>query len=174
MTSRGVTPHVEHPCRRLVIALPLSYPDTVERYEQLVPLADVPAFLSAPSWQAAVALAERSAPHGFLRYHQIDVSALMADSGAPGKAMQYLTGNHTIAARMFRVNPAVMLHAPLRTLLFADADGRTSLAVDQPSLLFDSYHDDEISSVGTELDQLLCGLITALGGVVPAELSESL
>ncbi|MEN4479761.1 hypothetical protein [Mycolicibacterium cosmeticum] len=174
MTSRGPAPHVEHPSRRLVIALPLTYVQAVERYERLVPPADLPAFLDAPSWQAAVDLAGRSAPYGFLRYHQIDLSALMGDSGAPWKAIQYLTGNHTIAARMFRINPAVMLHAPLRTLLFGNVDGQTSLAVDQPSLLFDSYLDDEISSVGTELDQMLSRLITALGGVVPAELSESL
>jgi len=40
---------------------------------------------------------------------------------------------------MFRHDPSVMLHAPLRTLLYADADGDTKLAVDQPSLLFASY-----------------------------------
>ena len=174
MTSSGPAPHVEHPSRRLVIALPLIYADAVERYEQLVPPADLAAFLNAPTWQASVELARRRAPYGFLRYHQIDISALMGDSGAPWNAIQYLTGNHTIAAGMFRINPAVMLHAPLRTLLYTGADGRTSLAVDQPSLLFDSYLDDEISSVGTELDQLLSRLITALGGIVPAELSESL
>jgi hypothetical protein len=36
--------------------------------------------------------------------------------------------------------------------------------VDQPSLLFDSYDKPEIAAVGRELDGLLAGLITSLGG----------
>jgi uncharacterized protein (DUF302 family) len=52
------------------------------------------------------------------------------------KATQYLMGKHVIAERMFRHDPSAMLHAPLRTLLYADPDGDTKLAVDQPSLLF--------------------------------------
>jgi hypothetical protein len=40
--------------------------------------------------------------------------------------------------------------------------------VDQPSLLFDSYDKPEIADVGRELDGLLAGLITSLGGDVTA------
>jgi hypothetical protein len=40
--------------------------------------------------------------------------------------------------------------------------------VDQPSLLFDSYGEPEIAAVGRELDGLLAGLITSLGGDVTA------
>jgi hypothetical protein len=61
---------------------------------------------------------------------------------------QYLTGNHTIAERMFRHDPSVMLHAPLRTVLYVDPVGETKLAVDQPSLLFDSYDKPEIAVSG--------------------------
>ena len=63
----------------------------------------------------------------------------MASSPSFWKATQYLMGNHTIAERMFRHDPSAMLHAPLPTLLYADADGDTKFAVDQPSLLFASY-----------------------------------
>jgi len=86
------------------------------------------------------------------------------------KATQYLMGNHTVAERMFRHEPSVMLHAPLRTLLYADADGDTKLAVDQPILLFASYDNPDIAAVGQELDALLGGLIELLGGEVPGEL----
>jgi uncharacterized protein YeaO (DUF488 family) len=59
--------------------------------------------------------------------------------------------------------PSVMLHAPLRTLLYADRDGDTKLAVDQPSLLSNSYDCADIAEVGTELDDLLAQLIRRLG-----------
>ena len=104
------------------------------------------------SWQAALELAEINAPHGFMRYYRSDVTAVMAGSTSLWKATQYLMGNHTIAERMFRHDPSVMLHASLRTLLYADADGDTKFAVDQPSLLFDSYDMPEIADVGRELD----------------------
>jgi uncharacterized protein (DUF302 family) len=94
----------------------------------------------------------------------------MAGSTSLWKATQYLMGNHTIAERMFRHDPSVMLHAPLRTLLHADADGDTKFAVDQPSLLFNSYDNPDIAAVGQELDALLVGLIELLGGEVPKQL----
>jgi uncharacterized protein (DUF302 family) len=92
------------------------------------------------SWDATLELAEINAPHGFMRYYQIDVTAVMAGSPSYWKATQYLMGNHTVAERMFRQDPSVMLHAPLCVLLYADTDGDTKLAVDQPSLLFATYN----------------------------------
>ncbi|MDT5348412.1 MAG: hypothetical protein QOH91_1699 [Mycobacterium sp.] len=40
-------------------------------------------------------------------------------AGSPSfwKATEYLMGNHTIAECIFRHDPAVMLHAPLRTVV---------------------------------------------------------
>lgn len=167
-------PHTEHPSRRLVITLPQTYGDAIADYQRLIPEFVAHEFAACASWQDHIDLARTKAPHGFMRYHQIDMAPLMRASGAAWKATQYLMGNHTIAARMFRYDPEVMLHAPLRTLLFDDPDGRTKLAVDQPSLLFDSYHNNEISSVGNELDEHLSRLITLLGGTVPTVLAESL
>jgi hypothetical protein len=40
-----------------------------------------------------------------------------------------------------------------------DPDGDTKLAVDQPSLLFASYHNPDIETVGRRLDYLLALLI---------------
>jgi hypothetical protein len=83
------------------------------------------------------------------------------------ESIQYLMGNHTIAEHMFRHDPSTMLHAPLRTLLYVDADGDTRLAVYQPNLLFASYDNPDIAAVGKELDALLAALIELLGGEVP-------
>jgi hypothetical protein len=170
MTSN--TTVIDHPSRRLVVALPAPYDEAREQYETLVPTVDSARFYQMASWQATLELAEINAPHGFMRYFRSDVTALMASSPSFWKATEYLMGNHTIAERMFRHDPSVMLHAPLRTLLYADADGDTKFAVDQPSLLFASYHNPDIAAVGLELDALLVGLIELLGGEVPNQLRE--
>jgi uncharacterized protein (DUF302 family) len=47
------------------------------------------------------------------------------------------------------------LHAPLRVIIYADKDCDTYLAVDQPSNLFASYGNPDITEVGKYLDQLL-------------------
>jgi uncharacterized protein (DUF302 family) len=79
-------------------------------------------------------------------------------------------GNHTIAERMFHHDPAVMLHAPLRTVVYADVDGDTILAVDQPSRLFASYNNPDITTVGEHLDRLLGRPIITMDGDLPSAL----
>jgi uncharacterized protein (DUF302 family) len=65
-----------------------------------------------------------------------------------------------------------MLHAPLRTVIYADQDGDTQLAIDQPSTLFLSYHNPVITEVGQHLDELVAGLLTALKADIPRELEQ--
>jgi Domain of unknown function DUF302 len=166
----ALTTAVDHLSRRLLVALPQPYDQAREHYETLVPEVDLARFFQMASWQATLELAEINAPHGFMRYYRSDITATMASSPSFWKATHYLMGNHTIAERMFRHDPSVMLHAPLRTLLYADADGDTKFAVDQPSLLFNSYDNPDIAAVGLELDALLAQLITLLGGEVPQQL----
>ena len=168
-----VSTSVEHRSRRLVVHLPRLYDEARELYETLVPEADVARFGQMANWQATLELAEINAPHGFMRYYRADVTAAMAGSASSWKATEYLMGNHTIAERMFHHDPATMLHAPLRTLLYADPDGDTKLAVDQPSLLFASYNNHDIETVGYRLDYLLALLIINMGGDVPEELRRT-
>jgi hypothetical protein len=164
---------VDHSDRRLLIALPETYDAAREHYETLVPAADPARFHDLTSWRAVLKLVKIQAPHGFMRYAQVDITPLMAQSPSPWKATQYLMGNHTIAERMFRHDPSVMLHAPLRTLLYVDTDDDTKLAVDQPSLLFASYDNPDIASVGKELDELPVTLIELLGGKIPHQLDHN-
>jgi len=164
---------VDHSDRRLLIALPETYDAAREHYETLVPAADPARFHDLTSWRAVLKSVKIQAPHGFMRYAQVDITPLMAQSPSPWKATQYLMGNHTIAERMFRHDPSVMLHAPLRTLLYVDTDDDTKLAVDQPSLLFASYDNPDIASVGKELDELLVTLIELLGGKIPHQLDHN-
>jgi uncharacterized protein (DUF302 family) len=167
------TTTADHPSRRLSVWLPDTYDAARTRFETLVPTADTTRFHQMGSWTATLELAEINAPHGFMRYHRIDVTAIMASSPSFWKATEYLIGNHTIAERMFRHDPSIMLHAPLRTLLYADKNGDTILAVDHPSLVFASYGNPDITAVGQELDDLLASLIALLGAEIPAQLPGS-
>jgi hypothetical protein len=168
-----VSTAVEHPSRRLIVHLPRPYDEARELYETLVPEVDLARFGQMANWQAAVELAEINAPQGFMRYYRTDVTAAMAGSASFWKATEYLMGNHTIAECMFHHDPAVMLHAPLRTLIYADPDGDTKLAVDQPSLLFASYDNPDITTVGYRLDYLLALLIITMDGDLPSELRHT-
>jgi hypothetical protein len=71
-------------------------------------------------------------------------------------------GNHTLAERMYRHDPSVMLYAPLRTAIFVDAEGRTRFAIDDPATVFASFGSSPISEVGTELSRKLADLLDAL------------
>ncbi|MEU2618442.1 hypothetical protein ABZ642_09755 [Streptomyces sp. NPDC007157] len=168
ITRTGI---VDHTARRLVVALPAPYEAAREHYEALVPEIDLDRFHGMTSWQATLELAETNAPHAFMRYYRSDITAVMTGSVSDWRATQYLMGNHTIAERMYRYDPSVMLHAPLRALLYNDSDGDTKFAIDQPSLLFASYGDPRITGVGRELDAHLAELVRLLGGEVPPQLT---
>ncbi|WP_233165431.1 DUF302 domain-containing protein [Mycobacterium sp. AT1] len=164
---------IEYQTRRLDIGLPSLYDQARDNFERLVPEVDYARFFQLANWQAHLELAEINAPHGFMFYNRIDVSAVLANApSAPWKATQYLMGNHTIAERMFRHDPSIMLHAPLRALIYADREGHTHFTIDQPSSLFDSYDSPAVSAVGVELDELAAQLIHLLGGQPPSELTS--
>ncbi len=164
---------VKHESRRLLIPLPLSYDEAIHTYERLVPVVDTARFGQLATWDAVLALAEINAPLGFMIYWRTDVTAIMAGSQSGWKCVEYLMGNHTIAERMFRHDPSAMLHAPLRVVIYADQDGDTYLAVDQPSALFASYDNAAITKVGNYLDGLLVGLLRRLNAPVPPELEQA-
>ena len=69
MTANNIV--IDHPSRRLVVALPALYDEAREQYETLVPEVDSARFFQMASWQANLELAEINAPHGFMRYYQI-------------------------------------------------------------------------------------------------------
>jgi hypothetical protein len=93
-------------------------------------------------------------------------------AGDSPNCSSYLMGNHTIAERMYRHDPAIMLYAPLRAAIYEDADGTTWFSVDQPSTRFGSFGDPAITSVGFELDRKLAALLEHLGAPIPAALAR--
>jgi hypothetical protein len=80
-------------------------------------------------------------------------------------------GNHVIAQRMYHQDPAVMLYAPLRTVIYQDAGGAAWFAVDQPSTHFGSFGNHDITRIGLELDHELAVLLEYLDTPVPEALT---
>lgn len=168
---------IVHEVHRLEVATGAGFGDFRERYERAVPVLDAGRFgelvRSGASWDAVLRSAEENAPHGFIRYWEFDATPVMRLAGDRAKAVEYLMGNHTIAQRMYTHNPAVMLHAPLRAVIYTDRAGTTWFAVDQPSTEFAGFGDPRIAGVGKELDRRLADLLGYLGTPVPTALRSS-
>jgi hypothetical protein len=169
---------VRHEVVRWSIDTRTPFDEFQARYEAAVPAVDLDrmARLRAEhaSWHAVLADAARSAPHGFMRFWSTDVGGLMRLAGHRGSCATYLMGNHTIAERMYRHDPAVMLYAPLRTTIHEDRHGVTRFSIDQPSTRFASFGDPDITSVGLELDRKVVNLLRVLEVPVSSALTSSL
>jgi hypothetical protein len=147
------------------------------RYQVAVPrlpTEDVKALVSRQAaWPEMVSLIDAAAPFGFLIYGVTDVDPVMRLAGDTGSCVSYLMGNHTIAERMFRYDPAVMLYAPLHTAIWASADGAARFSFDRPSDQFSSFGNAAVAEVGFELDRKLAALLEHLQIAVPDSLLVS-
>jgi hypothetical protein len=161
----------EHTIRRLHIPLGRPYADAIADFERIVPPVDPQRFQSLSTWQENLHLSDEVAPLGLMRFGSLDISAFMRASETHRRGMEYLAGNHTIAERMYRHEPAAMLYAPLRLFIFADDDGQGVLVMDQPSTLFGSLGGNpDVSAVGRELDQKVAAVLSAMGVQAPSVL----
>lgn len=152
---------------RLVIDVDARFDDFRSRYEAAVPAYDLSRLGRVDTWDDVRAEADRAAPNGFLRYATIEAGPLFAIAGHQARSVVYLMGNHTIAETMYRHDPAIMLYAPLRTVLYEDLDGGTHFALDRPSDHFGAFGHPEIAAAGVLLDEKLATLLAVLGVEVP-------
>ena len=175
--SDGTVEVVEHLVRRITIQVDASFDEFRSRYEAAVPAFQGERFDGLierqASWPEVLDATAENAPHDFILYWSADFTALMALAGERGRCVEYLMGNHAIAQRMYRHNPAIMLYAPLRTAIVEDAGKTTWFTLDQPSSRFGSFSTAPITKVGLELDHKVAALLTHLGARVPAELAYS-
>lgn len=167
---------IPHEVHRLAIAVTTGYDDFRDRYEHSVPSLDSERFAAlvreGADWDTVVRATAENAPHAFIRYWTSQTGSLMRLAGDSPRCSSYLMGNHTIAERMYRHDPGVMLYAPLRTAIYEDADGTTWFSVDQPSTRFSSFGVPAITEVGFELDHKLAALLEHLGAPVPPALTR--
>ena len=168
---------VSHQVDRLTIQIGDSFDGFRTRYERAVPAFRSERFDSlierGVDWQTILEATTGNAPHDFILYWAHDFTSLMRLAGDRGRCVEYLMGNHTIAEKMYRYNPAILLYAPLRTAIVEDAEHATWFTVDQPSTRFRSFNTPQITKVGLELDHKLAALLEHLGATVPAALTDS-
>jgi len=164
---------VAHTAVRMTLALNQSLSQAVARFEELVPAVDIDVFRRSRSWDETIQLANINAPLGLMRFWKLDYAAVLAGSGTPARSFGYLMGNQTIAEQMIRHEPEVVLYAPLRTAIYEGTDGGAFFVIDQPSALFGSFGNADITKVGRHLDALVATLLDALGAIVPAELQPA-
>lgn len=162
----GTVIALPHRVVRWSIDTQASFEDFRARYEGAVPVIDADrlAQLRADraSWDDVLRAASENAPHGFVRFWSADVGGTMQLAGDRGDSASYLMGNHTIAERMYRHDPAVMLYAPLRSTIHTDELGATRFSIDQPSTRFSSFDNPSIAAVGAELDRKVIDLLRLL------------
>ncbi|OBG24130.1 DUF302 domain-containing protein [Mycobacterium sp. 852002-51057_SCH5723018] len=174
--SNGSIETISHWVDRLTIQIDDSFDGFRSRYERAVPEYQAARFDSlveeGADWQTVLEATAENAPHHFIMYWSREFTSLMGLAGDRGRCVGYLMGNHTIAQRMYRYNPAVMLYAPLRTAIMEDADQATWFTVNRPSTQFGSFNTPQITKVGKELDHKLAALLEHLGAPVPAVLTE--
>jgi hypothetical protein len=167
---------ISHRVDRLTIEIDDSFEGFRKRYEQAVPAFQSDRFAALierdAAWQTILDATAENAPHDFILYWSHDFTSLMRLAGDRGRCVEYLMGNHTIAQRMYRYNPAILLYAPLRTAIVEDLDEATWFVIDQPSTRFSSFNTPQISKVGLELDHKLAALLEHLNAPVPAALID--
>jgi len=173
MTAPSDSTVVAHTALRMTVALNQPLSQAVARFEELVPAVDIDAFRRSRSWDETNRLANINAPMGLMRFWKFDYAAVLAGSATPARSFGYLVGNQTIAEQMIRHEPEVVLYAPLRTAIYEGADGGAFFVIDQPSALFGSFGNADITKVGRHLDALVATLLDALGAIVPAELQPA-
>jgi len=168
---------VRYTCTRFTIDTGEDPESFRARYEQAVPplpkgqVAEL-ARRQAP-WSEMLELIASAAPLGFLIYFRNDSDPIFPLAGDTAVCTSYLMGNHTIAERMYRFEPSILLYAPLHTAIWGQPEGPAYFTFDRPSDQFGSYDHPEITAVGRELDLKLAALLDHLGLPVPPELTSN-
>lgn len=165
---------VRYSVKRMTVETHSTPAEFQSRYEEAVPplpAEHVAALVHqhAP-WPEMVDLVAAAAPHGFLIYFKIDADPVVRLAGDRASGVAYLMGNHITMERMYRYQPAVLMYAPLHTVIWGDPEGPAYFTVDKPSDQFGSFGDPRITAVGVELDQKLAALLEHLNLRVPGEL----
>ena len=157
---------LEYRVTRLVFDTGQPYEKFRGRYEAAVPPADLrPGDRPGRHvrWQDGAADADGAARHGFVLYWRADMTPELTGPGDLRPCTAYLMGHHALPEQAYLRDPAVMLYAPLRALIYIDLTDRTRLAVDQPSTVYASFADPVITELGRDLDRQLAGLLGSLG-----------
>ncbi len=118
-------------------------------------------------WQEMLDLMAAASPLGFFIFYTNDVAPTVRLAGDQASGVAYLMGNNTIMESMFRHQPAILLYAPLHTVIWGNPGGPAYFTFDKPSDQFGSFADPQVTAVGIELDRKMAALLEHLGVPVP-------
>lgn len=174
----GAVASVRYKVNRYTVQTSMMHSELVSRFEAAVPPVPLdrikPLVTREARWEEMLELIDdASAPLGFLIYNRLASSPVMPLAGDDGNCVSYLMGNHTIAERMFRFEPAVLLYAPLHVAIWAYGDSDARFSFDRPSDQFGSFHHHDIEKVGEELDAKMASLLMHLNLPVPEGLVQA-
>jgi uncharacterized protein (DUF302 family) len=157
-TSEGVEiTSTPLPVEHIVIKTMKPYPEVKAGVEKLGRLDDsVRALLTKNDIEGLRTALKRIAGEDGLAIHYIAFHGdLLALKGERRPLTAYYIGNVLSAVEMTKVNPAAGLYAPLRVVVFANAEGGTTMEYDRPSSMFGQFKDPEIDAMAQSLDQRL-------------------
>ena len=162
---------VRYSVNRLTVETPSAPAEFRARYELAVPVfpaGQVKDLVQRQApWQDMVDLMAAASPLGFFIFCKVDADPTVRLAGDKASGVAYLMGNNTIMERMFRHEPAILLYAPLHTVIWGDPDGPAYFSFDKPSDQFGSFANPQITAVGVELDRKMAALLDHLGIGVP-------
>jgi Domain of unknown function DUF302 len=159
--------HEQHGMTRVDVETGIPFGTFIAAFEKAAPPVDHAAMDriagAGGTWDDIRAAVAKNAPNELMVYAKIDATALFSVAGHRTQATEYLLGNHVIAETMFRHDPKAMLYAPLRLLIYSDADGNAIFTMDQPSPAFGSLGIAEVTKVGEGLDRKVVNLLRVIG-----------
>jgi hypothetical protein len=158
---------VPHTMNRIDISTGVDFDEFRAAFEKTAPPFDPAPVVEIAerggSWDEVLAAAAINAPNALMGYATIDALPLLSVAGHTTRAVEYLLGNHTIAETMFRHDPRALLYAPLRVLVYADADGNAVFSMDQPSAAFGTLGIAEVTKVSEDLNRKVANLLRVIG-----------
>ena len=98
---------------------------------------------------------------GFMLFTTYDHGALLRLAGQKRRAIQYVVGNPLFALEMTQHEIRDSLYAPLRVLIYEEANGKTRIEYDKPSNLFGQFGNEKATEVARMLDRKLEALVSA-------------
>jgi hypothetical protein len=156
-----------HGMTRVDVDTGIPFEQFINALEKAAPPVDQTALerivAAGGDWDDVRAAAAENAPNELMMYAKLDARAYFGIAGHRTPAVEYLIGNHVIAETMFRHDPKAMLYAPLRVLVYGDADGNAVFTMDQPGPAFGSLGIAEVAEVGVGLDRKVVNLLRMVG-----------
>lgn len=143
------TYQVEH----VTIESPKSFDAVKAALESSLPEFDASVLILLRYGESARVKKELEKASGLSIFLSRDHGGLLQIQAQRKKAVQYEIGNAYTASRMTQYRLPVALYAPLRIILYENAQGHTVFEYDRPSTLFGQYGDKDVIAIARELDQ---------------------